>query len=827
MDINDIKDKDFIDELITKELSSVELPEKLMGKSLLSLIENVEQDALKEENSEIENEKIEEQPKVVELSKSAKTPWKKYAPFAYAAAFAAVIGSAYMLATNPFDMVSESASDDNLSSAATMEEAPPQLATDSPEMEKEAVPTEEAETNEEAGGEQEPPQAYAASPRMSVPPEIVVAESFEEFMAHIEENSEYSYMYEEPLFEGTEGAPNPGTGGGMDDGAVMEDIVTESKPNPSIGGGATAEDFSTTNNQEEAVDEGDIVKTDGRYIYRVDFEGMVVISDPDSMQMVSWIDPFEHAADHNPYTIDIFVNGDNLALIYNGHVENEYDYNSVTGVMVFDISDITTPKLKNHHYISGGYNNSRMVGDTIYMITSDFLPWIDDFGTILPEDILPYFGGKDGVMPISLSDMFILPEQFLDVFTSVTAVSLSSGETSVKGFLGSYSEIYMSEDNLYLVSARYSDEANITKVSLDGVNIMPVANGTVEGYTESQFSMDEHEGNFRIATTSRDMMGNTSNNLYILDETLTTIGEIENMARGERIYSVRFMGDMGYIVTFRETDPLFAIDLSDPKNPQVLGELKIPGFSEYMHPIDDETLIGIGEETMVDVYGNVIGLGLKLSLFDVSDPENPTESHKYLFGDNTYSYAMYDHKAFYYNADKGIIAFPFEDYSVGDDIIATTTASNIGEAVASTMAMPAKENPNTDDPEEDTLAPRTDGEYAEEELTVNPIQSDEELEIAPVKPTPSDEATVQVSPPTSTAPNPNPSGGSNEYFMGYVVVAFDKEGGFEEVARISSQNSYISPDRALHIGEYFFTSSQEDLHKYSLEDFEYIASLIY
>jgi uncharacterized secreted protein with C-terminal beta-propeller domain len=179
--------------------------------------------------------------------------------------------------------------------------------------------------------------------------------------------------------------------------------------------------------------------------------------------------------------------------------------------------------------------------------------------------------------------------------------------------------------------------------------------------------MDEDGGYFRIATTKSQTWSQFSDkaeqesysNLYVLDENLKTVGSLEKLAAGERIYSVRFMQGRAYLVTFEQTDPLFVIDLKDPNNPKVLGQLKIPGFSNYLHPYDETTLIGIGKETGESEFGGVITKGIKLSLFDVSDVANPKEINKYeMGGRGSDSIALSDHKAFLFSREKNLLVIP-------------------------------------------------------------------------------------------------------------------------------------------------------------------------
>ena len=187
------------------------------------------------------------------------------------------------------------------------------------------------------------------------------------------------------------------------------------------------------------------------------------------------------------------------------------------------------------------------------------------------------------------------------------------------------------------------------------------AKGIVPGYVLNQYSMDEYNGYFRIATTistgswvNRDQ----HNNLYVLNMKLETVGKIENLAQGERIYSARFTGDKAYLVTFKQTDPFFVLDLKDPTAPTVAGELKIPGYSSYLHPYDENHIIGIGKENNT----------VKLSLFDVSDMSNPTEIAKYVIGENadySDSVALYEPKAFLFDLQKQLLVIPVSVVTYG------------------------------------------------------------------------------------------------------------------------------------------------------------------
>jgi len=219
------------------------------------------------------------------------------------------------------------------------------------------------------------------------------------------------------------------------------------------------------------------------------------------------------------------------------------------------------------------------------------------------------------------------------------------------------------------------EKSVIHKISFKDGELDYLATGEVTGTILNQFSMDEYKGNFRVTTTknrtwstfSKNLDQESYNNVYVLDEKMRVIGSLEKLAETERIYSTRFMGDRAYMVTFRQTDPLFVIDLKDPKNPKVLGELKIPGFSNYLHPYDENHLLGIGRDADINRFGGVQADGVKVSLFNVEDVTNPKEvDHIIVQGRGTTSEALNNHKAVLFSKEKNLLAFPItvqKDYS--------------------------------------------------------------------------------------------------------------------------------------------------------------------
>ena len=268
------------------------------------------------------------------------------------------------------------------------------------------------------------------------------------------------------------------------------------------------------------------------------------------------------------------------------------------------------------------------------------------------------------------------PDSEENSYLNIAGFNINNNEpANIESYLGAGEEIYSSENNLYITKVKYEYKNNIFygyydnydvdtyiyKFKLEDSKIVYTNVGSVPGEVLNQFSMDEKDGYFRIATTDSNNWNSDTdtNNMYVLNEKLEVVGKIENLAKGEKIYSVRFMGNRAYMVTFVQTDPLFVIDLSEPTNPVVLGELKIPGYSKYLHPYDETHIIGFGENTTTNKYGGVVTDGMKMALFDVSNPSNPKELYSVDIGEKgTYSEILNNHKALLFSKEKNIIAFP-------------------------------------------------------------------------------------------------------------------------------------------------------------------------
>jgi uncharacterized secreted protein with C-terminal beta-propeller domain len=450
---------------------------------------------------------------------------------------------------------------------------------------------------------------------------------------------------------------------------------------------------STTNVQVEGVDEADVVKTDGRFVYVVSRDSVFVVEayPPGEMRILSRID----LEDQTSIT-EMFVNGDTLVVMGSGYpgdnraLQESLGYlpRQLTYARIYDLSDRENPRLRRSVEYEGSYSTSRMIGDYVYLVIATYPYYIFyGDGDIRPEDIIPKYGtgtGQEepgGLEPVcDWSEVEYTDPESCSSFLSIVSLSLKDGGDSLQKrvIAGNSENVYASTDNLYVATTAYSYEpyteegvvgdsasTEVFKFKLNGKDVEFLASAEVPGTVLNQFSMDEYGGYFRIATTighvTREGSGST-NNVYILDASLNMAGKLEGLARGETIYSARFVGDRAYLVTFKKVDPFFVLDLSDPASPKVLGALKIPGYSDYLHPYDETHIIGVGKNTVEadPAEGNFAWYqGMKIALFDVSDFSNPREMYKVEIGDRgTDSYALRDHKAFLFDRERNLMVLP-------------------------------------------------------------------------------------------------------------------------------------------------------------------------
>ncbi len=419
---------------------------------------------------------------------------------------------------------------------------------------------------------------------------------------------------------------------------------------------------STTNIQVAGVDEADVVKTDGEYLYVVSGNNISILKGypPQQAEVLSKITLNE------TWNIQIYVNEDRLAIL-GGHftpIRIAYMYSGEAFLKIYDISNKASPVLTRTLKANGTFSGSRMIGDYVYAVVNQ-LAVEPNYNNVDFHVALPKIYTENAVTEIQATEIrYVNVTDVFYYFTTIIAVNIindTQEPTHETILTGSTACIYVSQNNMYLTVPNTSiwllaaevsqprDKTLIYRVRLDEDDIVSEAEGAVPGYVLNQFSMDEYNGYFRIATTDWTQDG-SSNNLYVLNMNLTIVGELSGLAPTERIYSARFMGDRCYLVTFRQIDPFFVIDLSTPTEPEVLGYLKIPGFSGYLHPYDEDYVIGVGKQDN----------DLKLSLFDATNVTAPTEAAPpfIVSGDWSDSPVLMDHKAFLFDKAKQLLALP-------------------------------------------------------------------------------------------------------------------------------------------------------------------------
>jgi len=541
-------------------------------------------------------------------------------------------------------------------------------------------------------------------------------------------------------------------------------------------------DYSTTNIQVAGVDEADIIKNDGKYLYVAssgnDYYDYYYRSSGQANGTVRIIDAYPANSMNVVSTItvngtvgEIFIDGNKLVVFGTKRIPYEvtpdtqtgsssssgvspgvaskvavmpgryypyYSYSTQQFVRVYDVTNRSSPVQLKEIALDGSYVTSRMIGNKVYALINRQA----NYDRPIP---LYYENGLKREVALQSISYVDCPDTWYQYafFFTIDLDALSAEASKSVVLLGGSQNVYVSTSNAYITSTEYSYaptwdryypfisplapelQANITAIDAQnisawrkdklkfaayyawfynqtqdvqdsietklrttaanvvssqfgpdygtertaihrfslGTTVEYQASGSVPGHALNQFSLDESDGYFRIATTSgrvTSMGGNTSNDLYVLSPNLTVVGSLTGLAPGESIYSARFMGSRAYLVTFKKVDPLFVIDLSNPNAPALLGKLKIPGYSDYLHPYDETHLIGLGKDAIPSETGDFSWYqGVKLSLFDVSDVANPREVANFKIGDRgTDSAALNDHKAFLFSKAKDLLVIP-------------------------------------------------------------------------------------------------------------------------------------------------------------------------
>ena len=427
-------------------------------------------------------------------------------------------------------------------------------------------------------------------------------------------------------------------------------------------------DFSDTNNQVAGVQEADVIKTDGKFIYTIKKNVLSVFSvDKGKISRTEKI-TLEHECRN------MMLIGNRLVIISKNINDTPYytdsDWNTVTKVYTYEIDEKGKASLADEFVQSGYYISSRMVDGKLILVTNHIPEYTRHFYEkdyeVTRDDVLdnlPRTNGND--LP---ADSIIVPDDIISATFLVASVyDGKSGESKSTAIMGAGTDIYADADTLYVYCTKYKEDGRHTLINrfyAKNGDIYHTGSVLLAGRYNNQYSFDEYNGNLRVALTR-----NKDNVLYVLDEKLDIIGEIGGMGINESIKSVRFSGDLAYVVTFRQTDPLYAIDISDPANPVILSELKIPGFSTYMQSYGENKMFGFGNDADIETGWTQ---GIKLSMFDTTDPNDVKEEATLLLGKNTY-FADNVLKAVSVQYDKGIIMFPYMDFTNSTDGVFSET----------------------------------------------------------------------------------------------------------------------------------------------------------
>ena len=521
---------------------------------------------------------------------------------------------------------------------------------------------------------------------------------------------------------------NMGDSGGSSDGDASMDSESASVGKAdSVGANSGPSTVSQTNTQVAGVDEADIVKTDGKHIYVINRNRLYAVKSwpADSLATLSSVPFFEES-------IRDLVLEESGQLLVIGQVHAQplsgyWNAPARTSVTVVDVKDPSKPTIAKRYVLPGSYHSLRRVGTSVRIILrndSNFytahLGWQalnlfynmditeEEFNTRIDlelerniaatkEKSLAYWliedqykqyddlGAKTIVLPNICSSVYIPTAPTALGLTSIVTLELASGSVETTQLLTNADTVYANAESLYFTTnywwwrqtADQKDYTFIHKFDIrDPKASAYVGSGTVAGQLLNQFSMDEFEGNLRVATTVtertaidepeqspfwwRPFQTKTFNQVSVFGVSgnkLALLGETDPLANDERIFSVRFNGKKGYVVTFRQVDPLFTLDLSVPTDPRVVGELKVDGVSNYIHMLDDNHLLTVGRG---DGWNS-----MRITIFDVTNSAAPTEKHKLDIPNQT-SQAQWDHKAFSFVSETGTLALPVSGYSNAD-----------------------------------------------------------------------------------------------------------------------------------------------------------------
>ncbi|NED95510.1 hypothetical protein G1H11_09310 [Phytoactinopolyspora alkaliphila] len=504
--------------------------------------------------------------------------------------------------------------------------------------------------------------------------------------------------------------------------------------------GGTDGSYSSTNVQEAGVDEPDIVKTDGRLIVTTMGSNLQVIDTTDGAPAkIGELSLGQEYAEGN-----LLLSGDRALVFVRGYAEVagedeavEPDYfweQPTTSVLLVDLSSPANPTVISSLEVDGNYIDARLVDGTARLVISSAprvrfpalerhyvrepdeeelvklnREAIDDSGI---DDWLPSYrleaGGEESTGRLVECDQLNRPSDFAG-FTTLSVLTVGFDQLTAGDAVGVLTDgdtVYASADQLYVATAKWGEPSEAVGAAVDwmgpwwpridktGIHAFDIrgdgparylASGDVDGELIGQYAMSEHDSVLRVATTTDAWDESKSeSHLFTLTEQgseLAELGRVSGLGKSERIYAVRYFGDTAYVVTFRQVDPLYVLDLADPANPSVEGELKITGYSSYLHPIGEDRLIGIGQEATES--GRTVGT--QVSLFDVSDPASPGKLDG-VVKEDAWSEAESNPHAFLYWPETRQLVVPIHGFGLAEPLEAGPDETN-DDAVADDQAM--------------------------------------------------------------------------------------------------------------------------------------------
>jgi hypothetical protein len=502
-----------------------------------------------------------------------------------------------------------------------------------------------------------------------------------------------------------------GAPGGVPPAPPSATVVTAQAAGPTV---AAASDYSTTNVQEAGVDEPDIVKTDGAHIFAV-AQGKLHAIDaraaggPHLLDRLQLPEGWSHELLlHGKLLLVLSRLGGPIGPLPAGvRIDRPYHAPESTLTEV-DVSDPAAMRIIRTLKLPGDYLSARLTGASARVVTTSSMP--HDLQLTAPS----YYGGqsdeaalarnRDVVSSSGLAS-WVPSYELEDVATgqstkrplvqcrsvrrpvvfsglgmlTVLTLSLEKGLQSVDAdaIVADGQIVYASPRSVYVATQRWTDSESMSLGEVDPAALSTAihkfasskpaeteyrGSGKVEGSLLNQWSLSEHEGVLRVASTVPSGWESEGESFVTTlkerEGTLAELGRVGGLGKGESIFGVRFMGDVGYVVTFRQTDPLYTIDLSDPRRPRTLGELQMLGYSAYLHPLDEALLLGLGQDARDDGSR----LGTQLSMFDVSNLRRPTRLYQRKVGSGS-SEAESDHHAFLYWGPTGLAVVPVETSS--------------------------------------------------------------------------------------------------------------------------------------------------------------------